>query len=150
MYLKFIIYMFKTQIHMLGFGSFDQRHLFTCLGVDGKKSLWISTGYFIWEIITWFRVQVKCLDLDDRDVFGRVLRYRGIVHRLCCQWSIIIDILNLDVNLHKWRKWHNSLVCSIDCKPVMISSLTIKGLLCPYNACDKEKKKEHVALHEAL
>lgn len=122
------------------------KHELTCLGVDGKESLRIPTGYSKREIIAWFSVWVKRLDLDNGDVFGGVLRYRWEINRFWCQWSIIIDILNLNVDFHKWGKRHNSLIRGRDCEPVMTGGLTVQNLLCSYNAYDKDKKK-HVDLH---
>lgn len=85
----------------------------------GEEPLWISTGDFVGQLVTRARIRVKCVNLDDRHILGRVLHDFWIIHRLGRLRGVVIDILYLDVDLYERGQGHDALVGGVDRQPVV-------------------------------
>lgn len=73
-------------------------------------------------------VGVEGVNLNDRDVFGRVLHDGWVVHRLGGVRRVVVHILHIDVDLYEGGERHHAAVAGIHRQPVVRHRLTVQQL----------------------
>lgn len=117
-----------TQIRKMKIESLD---VLTCLRVDAEEALRVPAGDLEGELFPGPGVRVERFDLDDGDIFGRVLHDGWVIDGFRSLRSVVVDILDLNVHLNEGREWDHSAVSGVDCQPVVRCGLVIQQLVCP-------------------
>lgn len=103
----------------------------TCLRVDAEEALGVPAGDPVGELFAGLGVRVERFDLDDGDIFGRVLHDGRVIDGFGSLRGVVVDILDFDVHLHEGRERDHAEVSGVDRQPVVRHGLVIQQLLCP-------------------
>lgn len=85
-------------------------HTLTCCCVHGEKAFRVSLHQSIRDFLLRIFIVVGCKQLDDFRTSRTVFRYRRVIHRLFCQWHIIILVVDFYVNLQTMKHLLNHFI----------------------------------------
>lgn len=95
--------------------ALSELDVLTCLRVDTEETLGVPAGDPVGELFAGLGVRVERFDLDDGDIFGRVLHDGRVIHGFGGLRGIVVDVLDFDVHLNEGREWNHAAVSGVDC-----------------------------------
>lgn len=120
----------------------------TGFGVDAEEALWVPAADLVAQFVAGASVGVEGVDLNDGDVFGRILHDGGVVNRFWGLRSIVVHILDLDVALYKGGERDHATVAGVHRQPVVWHWLTVQQLQSPDHTWgEKERERERVSFN---
>ena len=112
----------------------------TSFGVDGEKSLRVSTRYIESQMAIGCFISVHCLDNKNGPIGRTIFLNFCIIYRFHRLWEVVIDIVDGNVDLDNSGTRDTAAILSVNGEPVWGRGFTVKDLCGTDHTCKGKEK----------